>query len=140
MRFGGKVFTTILMILSVIVFARPVFAQDENWNWQDGIPKYEEAKVAIVEDGPTLLFSDSPEMVKASGIMYHNGRKVRCAVQPVSLCNARGQQGRHFGLGHNLRGSLWRRINLFPVLGQKGSAADGQRSVPLVRNRKTPSI
>lgn len=72
MRFGGKVFTTILMILSVIVFARPVFAQDENWNWQDGIPKYEEAKVAIVEDGPTLLFSDSPEMVKASGIMYQD--------------------------------------------------------------------
>ena len=72
MRVREKVFTALLMMLSLIVVARPVFAQDENWNWRDGIPKYEEAKVKIVEDGPTLLFSDSPEMVKASGIMYQD--------------------------------------------------------------------
>lgn len=72
MHFRGKFFAVCLFMLSVGVFVRPVFAQEENWNWRNGIPKYEEAKVKIVESGPTLLFSDSPEMVKSSGIMYQD--------------------------------------------------------------------
>lgn len=63
---------TFFMIFAVSFSAKTVFAQGENWNWREGIPKYEEAKVKIVEDGPTLLFSDSPEMVKANGIMYQD--------------------------------------------------------------------
>ncbi len=65
-------FLTFFMIFAISVSVKTAFAQDDNWNWREGIPKYEEAKVKIVEDGPTLLFSDSPEMVKACGIMYQD--------------------------------------------------------------------
>ena len=72
MHFRVKVVITFLMILSMFTCDRTVFAQNDTWNWREGIPKYEEAKVRIVEDGPTLLFSDSPEMVRAPGIMYQD--------------------------------------------------------------------
>lgn len=72
MHFRVKVFVGILMVLSMFACDRLVFAQNDTWNWREGIPKYEEAKVKIVEDGPTLLFSDSPEMVRATGIMYQD--------------------------------------------------------------------
>ena len=72
MHFRVKVFVGILMVLSMFACDRLVFAQNDTWNWREGIPKYEEAKVEIVEDGPTLLFSDSPEMVRATGIMYQD--------------------------------------------------------------------
>jgi len=36
------------------------------------IPRYEEAKPLITEDGPKLIFSDSPESVSACGIMYRD--------------------------------------------------------------------
>lgn len=36
------------------------------------IPKYEEAQVTIKEDGPKLVFSDSPEMVKDCGVTYRD--------------------------------------------------------------------
>ena len=41
--------------------------------WDDGVPRYTEAKVIIHEDGPNLLFSDSPEMVQ----------KLRCHVTAI---------------------------------------------------------
>lgn len=40
--------------------------------WDDGVPRYTEAKVIIHEDGPNLLFSDSPEMVQKCGVMYRD--------------------------------------------------------------------
>lgn len=40
--------------------------------WDDGVPRYTEAKVIIHEDGPKLLFSDSPEMVQKCGVMYRD--------------------------------------------------------------------
>lgn len=36
------------------------------------IPQYEEAKVLLKEDGPQLIFSDSPEMVQDCGITYRD--------------------------------------------------------------------
>lgn len=36
------------------------------------IPKYEEARPIITEDGPKLIFSDSPEMVPDCGVMYRD--------------------------------------------------------------------
>lgn len=72
MYIGKRIFAVFFMMLSLIGFAETGFAKEDCWNWQKGIPKYEEAKVRIVEDGPTLLFSDSPEMVKANGIMYRD--------------------------------------------------------------------
>ena len=40
--------------------------------WDDGVPRYTEAKVIIHEDRPNLLFSDSPEMVQKCGVMYRD--------------------------------------------------------------------
>lgn len=60
------------LVLAVFTCTKSVFAQDINWNWRDGIPEYEAGNIKIVEDGPTLLFSDSPEMVKSCGIMYQD--------------------------------------------------------------------
>lgn len=47
-------------------------AADGIGNWKNDIPEYKEAQVTIAEDGPTLLFSDSPEMVKDCGVMYRD--------------------------------------------------------------------
>lgn len=60
------------LVLAVFYCTKSVFAQDINWNWRDGIPEYEAGSIKIVEDGPTLLFSDSPEMVQSCGIMYRD--------------------------------------------------------------------
>ena len=41
-------------------------------NWQGGVPEYQEVQGKITQDGPKLVFSDSPEMVKECGIMYRD--------------------------------------------------------------------
>jgi hypothetical protein len=48
------------------------FGSDSLNNWQKQIPVYKEPKVTVVQDGPVLLFSDSPEMVKNCGVMYRD--------------------------------------------------------------------
>jgi len=49
-----------------------VFGADSVGNWQKQIPVYKEPKVNITKDGPVLLFSDSPEMVRDCGVMYRD--------------------------------------------------------------------
>lgn len=44
----------------------------EDARWQDRVPKYKEIKGQILEKGPILLFSDSPEMVNDCGVMYRD--------------------------------------------------------------------
>lgn len=41
-------------------------------NWGKDIPAYDEGRLVIRQDGPTLVFSDSPEMVRENGIMYQD--------------------------------------------------------------------
>lgn len=62
------------VLLTSLFSAFPLCGQAarEDAAWQYGVPEYEEAKVNITHDGPTLLFSDSPEMVKQCGIMYRD--------------------------------------------------------------------
>lgn len=61
-------------LMTSLMSALPLWgeAAREDAAWEYGVPGYEEAKVNITQDGPTLLFSDSPEMVKNCGIMYRD--------------------------------------------------------------------
>ncbi len=60
------------LLLALVSFVLPVSAKaaDDTWRW--GVPQYQELKPTNTHDGPTLLFSDSPEMVKKTGIMYRD--------------------------------------------------------------------
>jgi len=63
----------ILGIILLVGFAFPnIVSAAEEDVWEKEIPKYKEAKVDIKKDGPVLLFSDSPEMVKKCGVMYRD--------------------------------------------------------------------
>lgn len=53
------------------VFSNDTISEAEE-RWQKDVPSYEDAKVKIMTGGPTLLFSDSPEMVRDVGIMYRD--------------------------------------------------------------------
>lgn len=66
------------------------FGSDSFGSGQKQIPVYKEPKVSITENGPVLLFSDSPEMVKSCGVMYRdtvNG-KVRVFFHHVNDTNS----------------------------------------------------
>lgn len=60
------------LLLALLSFMLPVGASAEESAWQWGVPMYQEIKPEMTHDGPTLLFSDSPEMVKKTGIMYRD--------------------------------------------------------------------
>ncbi|HIW22126.1 MAG TPA: hypothetical protein H9887_08935 [Candidatus Dorea intestinavium] len=54
------------------LFTAEGVASDKSVVWQDVIPDYKSAKVEIAKNGPTLIFSDSPELVNENGIMYRD--------------------------------------------------------------------
>ena len=51
-----------------VMAANPPFKND----WDKQLPPFTYAQVESVSSGPTLVFSDSPEMVPSSGIMYQD--------------------------------------------------------------------
>lgn len=55
-----------------LLFPLGAQASVQDLAWQDGIPAYQEVKGSITHDGPKLIFSDSPEMVGKTGIMYRD--------------------------------------------------------------------
>ena len=69
-KFFRGIFSTAL--LASCLLPNPVFGADNLSNWQKQIPAYKEPKINVTKDGPVLLFSDSPEMVKKCGIMYRD--------------------------------------------------------------------
>ncbi|MDD4320955.1 MAG: copper amine oxidase [Acidaminococcaceae bacterium] len=68
-----KALQRILSVILLAGFALPnvVFADAED-SWKKEIPKYKAVKADVKKDGPVLLFSDSPEMVKKCGVMYRD--------------------------------------------------------------------
>ena len=73
---GGIVKLKVSKCLAAAVFVIAVATGTNNvlaeQRWQKDVPDYKEAKVNIMAKGPTLIFSDSPEMVKDIGIMYRD--------------------------------------------------------------------
>lgn len=67
-----KGFVSVLLLTGFCWPQMAAAEEEKNWDWRNGVPEYEAAKIKITADGPTLLFSDSPEMVKATGIMYRD--------------------------------------------------------------------
>ena len=67
----NKIKILLLGLLSTALLSGETSAAEDP-AWQYGVPAYEEAPVSITQDGPKLLFSDSPEMVKNCGIMYRD--------------------------------------------------------------------
>ena len=55
-----------------LLFPLGAQASVQDLAWQDGVPAYQEVKGSITHDGPKLIFSDSPEMVGKTGIMYRD--------------------------------------------------------------------
>lgn len=55
-----------------LLFPLGAQASVQDLAWQDGVPSYQEVKGTITHDGPKLIFSDSPEMVGKTGIMYRD--------------------------------------------------------------------
>ena len=45
---------------------------------EQGVPDYQELRAKVKAEGPKLLFSDSPEMVYETGILY---RETHCKVK-----------------------------------------------------------
>ena len=64
------IFSTAL--LASCLLPSQVWGADSLDNWQKQIPAYKEPGINVTEDGPVLLFSDSPEMVKTCGVMYRD--------------------------------------------------------------------
>lgn len=67
-----KSFKNWLCASLALLFPLGAQASIQDLAWQDGVPAYQEVKGSITHDGPTLIFSDSPEMVGKTGIMYRD--------------------------------------------------------------------
>lgn len=63
-----------LLALSVLFYSNIAQAaiNSTSYNWNTQLPAFTYAKVKTVATGPTLIFSDSPEMVPNTGIMYQD--------------------------------------------------------------------
>ena len=66
----AKKIVSIVIGTSLLLPAAISLADDPKWEGKT--PKYTEAKVTTVAGGSTLLFSDSPEMVKECGVLYRD--------------------------------------------------------------------
>ncbi len=68
-----KILQTVLTALTIFsATAEPVMATTVIHNWDTLAPVTKEAKYKTRDQGPTLIFSDSPEMVNKIGVMYQD--------------------------------------------------------------------
>lgn len=62
--------------LACILTVSSIFGGGQAWAtatpWQGKLPAYEQVKINKTMSGPTLLFSDSPEMIRECGVMYRD--------------------------------------------------------------------
>jgi hypothetical protein len=81
---------TVCLVTMGLLFGESSRAGANDGRWHNGVPDYKEAPITIRQDGPKLVFSDSPEMVGQCGVMYRdtvNG-KVRLFFHHVNDTNS----------------------------------------------------
>lgn len=62
-------YSFLFLFCSNLVQAAP---PNNSFDWDKQLPAFTYSKVKTIANGPTLIFSDSPEMVPSTGIMYQD--------------------------------------------------------------------